>query len=322
MATAASLFEGPDLLFAELSCPPGDPDWGEDNQVARTIVALPGAPVWQSHDGAERRLFNQNDVVFHYPGSEYRREPFRGGGYRCLFLIPSGSLIREVAAEIDPAAADGPVVRLPPGAPLDGRTFAISRLAARHLASGTGRAGAAAPADPSRARELLYELLRRTIRAAGRGEPGRPGAGAFHRSVHSGATLRARREIVEEAKEFLTARMAERISLDDLARRVYVSPYHLARLFRAATGFSVHGYLVDLRLRNGLDRIGATGGHADGIGEVGVRLGFNSHSHFTASFRRAFGLAPSRLEAFGPGPSRLEAVGLGSSHLEALAPAN
>jgi AraC-like DNA-binding protein len=301
MATATTLFESPDLLFAELSCPPGDPDWGEDNQVASTIVALPRAPVWQLHDGAERRLFNQNDVVFHHPGSEYRREPFREGGYRCLFLIPSGSLIREVAAEFDPAAADDPVVRLPPGAPLDGRTFAISRLAARHLASGPG------PADPSGARELLYELLRRTVRAAGPEERGRSGPGAFRGAVPSGATLRARREIVEEAKEILTARMAERISLDDLARGLYVSPYHLARQFRAATGFSVHGYLVDLRLRSGLDRITAIGGHADGIGEVGVTLGFNSHSHFTASFRRAFGLAPSRLEAFGLDPSRLEA---------------
>jgi AraC-like DNA-binding protein len=84
--------------------------------------------------------------------------------------------------------------------------------------------------------------------------------------------------------------------LDDLAGTLYTSPYHLARLFRAATGFSVHGYLVQLRLRLGLDRLD---GRSEEIGEVGRVLGFGTHSHFTASFRRAFGLTPSALLAFG-----------------------
>ena len=80
MATARDLYQDPDLLFAELSLPPDDPDWGEENQVSRSIVALPAGPVWQAHDGTEPSLFDQNHVVVHRPGTEYRRERFRDEG--------------------------------------------------------------------------------------------------------------------------------------------------------------------------------------------------------------------------------------------------
>jgi AraC-like DNA-binding protein len=277
MTMATTLFEGPDLLFAELFCPPDDPDWGEDNVVMRTIIALPAAPVWQTHDGAERQLLNQNHVVLHHPGSEYRRDRFQDVGYRCLFLIPCSSLIRQVASEVDPDAAESTVVRFEnKSGPLDAHTFRLSRVAAQYLK--------APGSDPALAREALYEILRGAVSASHAGAPSRP--------VRSPATRRVRRETVEGAKEMLVDRMAEPVSLDELAGDLYTSSYHLARIFRAATGFSVHGYLVQLRLRTGFDRIQS---ETDDIGRVGRSLGYRSHSHFTASFRRTFGLPPSRL---------------------------
>jgi AraC family transcriptional regulator len=275
MPIAFGLYETPELFFAELWCPPDDPAWQEDNQVTHPIIALPATPVWQVHDGAERQLFNQNNVVFHLAGSEYRRERFRDVGYRCLFFFPSTSLFGEVITEIDPDRDERSIRGLRAGAALDARTFALSRLAARYLRT--------PQADPEAAREILYEVLRGAVRSA---DPG-----PRQQGTRSRTTQRAQREIVEEAKEILTARMAQRLSLDEIARAVHSSPYHLARLFRAATGFSVHGYLTHLRLRTGLEWIQGT---SEEIGEVGVRLGFSSHSHFTAAFRRAFGLAPSR----------------------------
>jgi AraC family transcriptional regulator len=98
--------------------------------------------------------------------------------------------------------------------------------------------------------------------------------------------------MVEGAKEMLVDRMADRVSLDELAGRMYTTPYHLARVFRAATGFSLHGYLVQLRLRTAFDRLPHD---ADDVGQVGRALGYRSHSHFTASFRRTFGIPPSRV---------------------------
>jgi AraC family transcriptional regulator len=282
MATATALLEVPDLSFAELWCPPDDPEWGEDNYLTRHIVALPSTPVWQSHDGAERRLFNQNHALFHHPGSEYRRERFQGVGYRCLFLVPAGSLLGEMVGEGDPATTGSTIIRFPASSgALDGRTFALSRMAAGYLRSG--------PSDPNSARELLYVVLRGALGASRLPlSSGRPTCGA---------TRRARMEIVEEAKRALTERMTDQVSLDELARGLFTSAYHLARLFRATTGFSVHGYQVQLRLRAGLERIQSPS--AD-IGAVGLQLGYSSASHFTSSFRRAFGLTPSGVRAFSP----------------------
>jgi AraC family transcriptional regulator len=46
------------------------------------------------------------------------------------------------------------------------------------------------------------------------------------------------------------------------------------------------------RLRAALDEVLAS---SRGITDIGIGLGFSSHSHFTAAFRRAFGVTPSGL---------------------------
>ena len=79
-------------------------------------------------------------------------------------------------------------------------------------------------------------------------------------------------------------------TLDEVARAVYASPFHLARIFQQQTGVPVHRYLTRLRLRASLERL------ADGTKDLtalALDLGFSSHSHFTDTFRREFGCTPS-----------------------------
>ena len=279
MAIARALFQSSDLYFAELLCAADDPEWGEDNLVTRPIVALPASPVWQAHDGAAPTLMNANHAVFHHAGSQYRRERFRGGGYRCVFFFPADSLVREIAAELDPAAADTGTYRFPVRtAPLDATTFALSRRLAGELSSGR--------ANGLPVREGLYAVLRSAVVS-----------GYRHlgpRRVVRPTTARARSEIVEEAKELITRRVADRVRLDDLSRELHVSAYHLARIFRTTTGYSLHAYQTHLRLREGLDRLER--GSAKEVGELGIHLGFSSHSHFTASFHKTLGVRPSEVK--------------------------
>ena len=86
----------------------------------------------------------------------------------------------------------------------------------------------------------------------------------------------------------------ERFSLAATAAEVGYSPFHLARVFRAVTGSSLHSYAERLRLRHALDRV------ADGerdLSALAAELGFASHSHFTLRFRRAFARPPSALRS-------------------------
>jgi AraC-like DNA-binding protein len=106
----------------------------------------------------------------------------------------------------------------------------------------------------------------------------------------------AHAELVEATKELLARRLGERLTLGEIARSVHSSPFHLARVFRARTGFTIHGYRNQLRLRSSLESLFEPG--VD-LAQLGRRLGYASHSHFTDSFHRTFGRPPSAVRRAG-----------------------
>lgn len=97
--------------------------------------------------------------------------------------------------------------------------------------------------------------------------------------------------VVDRTRRLLADDLGERLTLTELARRAHVSPYHLARVFKAVTGSTVHDFREGLRLRVAVDRALA----GDRLADVAADLGFASHSHLTARFRRRFGMPPSAL---------------------------
>ena len=99
----------------------------------------------------------------------------------------------------------------------------------------------------------------------------------------------SRRELVERAKRVLAETFRESLSLPVLAAHVGVSVFHLCRVFRRLTGFTLHGYRNALRLKAALENLSAD------LTGVALELGFSSHSHFTAAFRKEFGVTPSAL---------------------------
>ncbi len=113
------------------------------------------------------------------------------------------------------------------------------------------------------------------------------------------ATKRRHVELVEDAKALLLRRFRESLSLDEVARAVGASAYHLARLFGRHTGFTLHGYRTRMRLLHALDRLEESRGS---LTDLALELGYSSQSHFTDAFRRAFGAPPGsvgRGAAFG-----------------------
>src|SRR6185436_8589129 len=56
-----------------------------------------------------------------------------------------------------------------------------------------------------------------------------------------------RAEVVHRACAFLEAHLESGVTLADLAREVGISPYHLQRTFKAATGLSPKQYAARLR---------------------------------------------------------------------------
>lgn len=127
------------------------------------------------------------------------------------------------------------------------------------------------------AHRLLATLAGRLAAAGGSSRDAREEVSGAHPSV-------------ERATRFLLAHFRQPLSLADLAHATYASPYHLCRIFRAATGTTLHRRLTALRLEASLDLLAHPG--AD-LARTAKEVGFSTHSHFTAAFRQHLGCTPS-----------------------------
>ncbi len=101
-------------------------------------------------------------------------------------------------------------------------------------------------------------------------------------------------DAVEEARAILARNYSRPFSLGELSHAVGLSPFRLCRAFRARTGQTLTRYRHDLRLRLALDRLRDP---AVDLTDLSLDLGYASHSHFTARFRRHFGIVPSAVRA-------------------------
>src|SRR5262249_8448986 len=131
--------------------------------------------------------------------------------------------------------------------------------------------------------EASLNVIRQVVALAFRGRAAR---------ARRADTQRCHRDAAEAAKEVLSSAYTRRLTLNEVAERVHLSPFHLCRVFRRCTGFTLHQYLTQLRLRNSLEML--LDRPAD-LSSLALRLGFSSHSHFTSTFQRAFGVSPNNI---------------------------
>ena len=101
-------------------------------------------------------------------------------------------------------------------------------------------------------------------------------------------------EIVELVKCMLARAPEDVHALDDLSAYCGVSTSQLAHVFPRETGLSPHRYLLQLRAARAVGEL-STG--AGDLSRLALELGFATHSHFTAAFRRCMGVTPSEAKA-------------------------
>ena len=97
-------------------------------------------------------------------------------------------------------------------------------------------------------------------------------------------------EKTTEILEFLQDHLTEDISIDRLAEEFYLSKYHMMRLFRSRTGFTIHGYLTDKRLHLARELI--AGGET--ALEACYSCGYKDYSAFSRAYKKLFQESPAR----------------------------
>lgn len=91
--------------------------------------------------------------------------------------------------------------------------------------------------------------------------------------------------------DFIEARLADDISLDDLAAEACLSSFHFLRLFRDATGLSPHRYVTSRRIQAAQTMLAR---HHASLMQIAFDTGFSSQASFTRAFRKWTGLTPGR----------------------------
>lgn len=96
---------------------------------------------------------------------------------------------------------------------------------------------------------------------------------------------------VKRVMDYMKANLHEEVSLDELAGVISLSRFHFCSAFRRTTGRTPHEMLTHLRIDRACELL------ADpdrSVTSVAFSVGYESHSGFSASFRRTVGVSPSQ----------------------------
>ncbi len=267
------------LLFASAAvgigtfrCRPDDPLFEDSGPSSTWCFVFPRTPVWIRHADGTPFVADPRTVTYYNEGQVYSRRRLSAEGDRGEWFAIDPRLAAEIVAEAAPqmSAPGDRVFRFSHG-PCDNATYLLQRSVTEHLRAND------AP-DALWVEETTMHLLARLVPLAA------------DRCARTAQAVTARqRRLVDDARALLALDARQPVRLSELAGRLSCSMFHLCRAFRQVEGTTMHAYQQDVRLRIALEELPA----AEGLTALALDLGFSSHSHFTAVFRRRFGLTPS-----------------------------
>lgn len=94
--------------------------------------------------------------------------------------------------------------------------------------------------------------------------------------------------LYRQLEEYIEEHLEEDLSLEILARKFFVSKYHIAHVFKDNIGMSIHQYITKKRLN--LCKEAISGGMS--ITDAYHRFGFGDYSSFYRAFKKEFGISP------------------------------
>lgn len=262
------IYRSPLISIGAFRCDRHHPAFRDTGPAQNDCFVFPRTAVLIEHEDAPVFVANPNIVTFYNRSQCYLRHEISERGDRCDWFGVRRDVACDAVRVIDPAERDAPFNWH------RGRCDAPTYLLQRRLFD----AVAGGVVDDSIAVEETVMLL--LDRVVGGGAPALP---------HS-----RKRELVHDVECLLASRFDAALELSQIAAHAGASVYHLCRTFREVTGFPLHQYLRQLRIRHGLEAVCET---SSPLSRIAVDLGFAHHSHFTNAFRRDFQVTPSQLRA-------------------------
>lgn len=93
---------------------------------------------------------------------------------------------------------------------------------------------------------------------------------------------------IQDILLYINEHLTERLSLDLLADNFYINKYHLCKVFKSITGYTINHYITYKRLLLARDL------HSKGqsLLEASTNAGFNSYAHFYKMYKQEFNTNP------------------------------
>jgi AraC family transcriptional regulator len=260
-----TLLKTPTVAIRDTSCRGTSRSQSTEECATVTQLVFPYCGVYVRHLGSDQAVAEANQLVFFNANETYRvSHPVRGGD-GSLTLAIAESLLLELAP---PALLHkSPTLAFRPHRlRIDARAQALVALLRHSLRHNI--------ADPLEAESLALTLVQRALGP---------------RTSHAAGASFGSQRLVDRVKLVLTSDLARRWTLADIASAVRGSPVYLTQVFQQVEGIPLYRYQLRLRLARALHLLS----QYDDLTALSLDLGFSSHSHFSAAFRRAYGRSPS-----------------------------
>ena len=111
------------------------------------------------------------------------------------------------------------------------------------------------------------------------------------KTINAGAPLTklSDKKEIKQALQFIDTNIHRPISLDETAKRVFLSPYYFSKLFKTETGITFIAYVNQKKMQYAAELLQ----HSDfSISHIAKMLGFKHASYFSRMFKEQFAKTP------------------------------
>ncbi len=98
--------------------------------------------------------------------------------------------------------------------------------------------------------------------------------------------------VVAQILSYFETHYSEKISLDQIAENMYLSPFYLSKIFKSEVGDTPIRHLIDIRLEKAKELLES--GFTGSIQEVAAAVGYEDAYHFSKLFKKRYGISPSQ----------------------------
>lgn len=103
----------------------------------------------------------------------------------------------------------------------------------------------------------------------------------------------SKKYVVEQIINYFEEHFEEKVSLDQIAENMYLSPFYISKIFKSEIGDTPIRYLINIRLDRAKEMLEL--GNYDSIQSVAAKVGYDDAYHFSKLFKKRFGVSPSQI---------------------------